>query len=106
MSGPQTVQKSTLFSVLPLMNLFQLLDQGVIANPSTKAALQSLWTPANHAYNLIGNTNRSFVTPTDVRTLQGVPTAKAQNMLNRIKLYPPFDSHQVGIFDVNISKLV
>lgn len=92
--------------MLPLMNLFQQVDMGLIANPSSRSALQSLWTPANQAYNAIGNVSRSFVAPGDVRPLQGVPTTKVQNMLNRIKLYPPFDSHQVGIFDVNISKLV
>lgn len=106
MSSPQVVRKLTLFSVLPLANLFQQFDSGLISNPASKQALQSMWNTASQAYGAAASASRSFITSGDVLPLQGVQASKVQNLLARIKLYPPFDSHQVDIQSVRITKLV
>ena len=105
MSVPQLIRKLTLHGVLPVGAVLNEFDSGYISNPP-KAPLQAQWLAANQAYSSNPNPARSYLAPADMQPLQGVSASKVQGMLNRIRAYPPFDSHQIDILAVNVAKLV
>jgi hypothetical protein len=106
MSLPPSISKITLFSVLPVQTLFFNLDLGVIADPTDRVVLHSLWEKANKAYASIGPESRSYATSEDLRPIEKVAKSRIESLLNRIKLYSTYDSHPTYIYNVRISKLV
>jgi hypothetical protein len=106
MSSPLIIEKLTLFSVLPPQALLSNLESGFIAEPADKVVLQHLWEKANEAYKSIGHASRSFSDPGDFQPIENVDQSKIESMLNRIRLYAPYDSHPTNIYNVRIGKLV
>ena len=100
-----TVRKLTLYSVLPPQGLLSQLEAGFIASPSDRTTLLSLWQKANTAYGTT-KPDRSFSTQADTRAPNNVSAGVAQEVLDRARSYPPFDSHTTTIQAVRISKLV
>jgi hypothetical protein len=99
-----TVRKLTLYSALPPQAVLSQLD--LIAEPSNKDILLKMWQRANAAYNGLANPFRSLASPDDVQPLEGVSKTKVDALVERTKLYPPYDSHTFSINNVRISKLV
>jgi len=79
---------------------------GFISEPANRERLLALWKDASQAYNNLGGPARSFLSPDDIRPVEGVDESLVENTLARIKLYAPHDSHQTTINLVRISKLV
>ncbi len=102
----QTVRKLTLFSSVPAQVLLQGFDAGFVARPSDRNALLKMWEKASEAYNLAGNSFRSYSTADDLRVVTGVDSIRLESILKRAKQYPPYDSHPIGIYNARISKLV
>ena len=106
MTNQSVVDKLTLYSIFPAQALLAQLDAGFIAKPSNKEALQTIWQGANSSYANNGLPSRSFATADDVKPISEVNQDNVQSMLDRIKLYPPYDSHPTDILNVRLSKLV
>ncbi len=102
----QTVRKLTLFAALPAQGLLQSFDAGFIDSATDRNALLKSWQRASEAYNLAGNSFRSYANADDVRDIDDVEKTRIESILKRAKQYAPYDSHSVGIYNVRISKLV
>lgn len=92
--------------MLPPQVLLSQLDFGFLAEPTDRHILQGLWEKANRSYNSFGSASRSFAGPEDIRPLENVDRLKIEKMLDRIRLYQPFDSHPTSICTVRMSKLI
>ncbi len=101
-----SIHKLTLYSALPAQGLLAQLEMGFISEPANRERLLALWKDASQAYNNLGGPARSFLSPDDIRPVEGVDESLVENTLARIKLYAPHDSHQTTINLVRISKLV
>lgn len=106
MTSRPIVSKLTLPAALPPQWLLAQLESGFVAKPSDKTALQALWEKANKAYKSSGPPSRSYLGVDDVKEIDNVPRSDIESALSRIRLYPPYDSHTTGIYNVRISKLV
>ena len=106
MSFPATVRKLTMFSALPQQALLSQLDSGFIAEPTDRNVLQNLWESANSSYNSCGPPTRSFAIQNDIHELNDLDQSRVENILGRVRVYSPYDSHTTGIYNVRISKLV
>ena len=102
----RVVRKLTLFAAAPAHILLSNFDAGFIAEPSDKATLLRMWGKASAAYNSRGDHLRSIIGKDDDQEYVGVEETKVGEMLSRVKQYAPYDSHETGIFNVRISKLV
>lgn len=103
-SNTPLTRKITLFSVLPPQSILAQFDAGFIAEPSSKEKVLGLWQNANKAYKSVGTPSRSCLRPGDIRTVPD--TSDTNEFLSRVKKYPPFDSHNSGIYEVRLSRLV
>ena len=101
----QYVRKVTLYSVLPIQAILSQLEAGFLARPTDRETLQRMWENASRAYRQT-NPTRSFADPNDVRTLSGVDAQSAKAILERTKLYPPYETHATVLSSVRISKLI
>jgi len=99
-------RKLSLHAVLPQQALLAQLDGGLIANPSEPISLLHAWERASRSYALCGPATREDLLPEDVQPLQGVEALEIESALRRIRLYAPFDTHGVTLFDVKVSKLI
>lgn len=84
------------------MNAF---DSGFIAEPSNRPALQQVWESTNRAYARLPGPARSFIRAEDIRPLDVKPELQRQTA-DRVRFYPPFDSHQPEIVAVRLAKLI
>ncbi|MBI1828179.1 MAG: hypothetical protein HY222_08755 [Thaumarchaeota archaeon] len=105
MTRVPTVPKITLFSVFPVHTLLGQHEAGTIAKPTDKNELQEIWKHANQEFKKLDPT-RSFLTPDDMRPLVLKDNEKITKMVDRLKKYPPYNTQNFGIYDVNISKLI
>jgi hypothetical protein len=101
-----TVSKLALYPALPPQPLMSQFDAGFIASPSDRGALQRDWERASRAYNRAPNPSRSYLEPDDIRHLEGVNPSDLSRTLERVRLYPPFDSHPTSLVAVRVAKLV
>src|SRR2546426_9210714 len=85
----QTVRKLTLFAALPAQVLLQSFDAGFIDSTSDRSALLKAWQRASEAYNLAGNSFRSYANADDVRDIDGVDNTRIESILKRAKQYAP-----------------
>jgi hypothetical protein len=99
------IEKLTLYSVLPFQVLLSKFDSGLIAEPSDKNTLYKLWEKTSRAYTGIGPGSRSLLGNGDIREIDDIPKSKKESLINRILLYPSFES-KTNIFYVRISKIV
>jgi hypothetical protein len=108
MSSPRASsrKKLTLFSALPESVLLSQLDAGFIAEPKDREELKALWENASRAYQEVSIVNRSLSYLADTEKIDDTEEHRVEKILKRVKLYPPYDTHQTGIFNVNVSKLV
>src|SRR5438876_7192834 len=90
-SHRQTVRKLTLFSAVPAQGLLQSFDSGFVAGPSDRNALLKMWEKASAAYNLGGNSFRSYSTADDVSVVDSANSARIESILKRAKQYAPYD---------------
>ena len=100
------VLKLALYSAVPPQPLIAQFDAGFISTPASRAELQSAWERANAAYARLPGPERSYLGAGDLRSLVGVEREEIDRVLQRVRLYPPFDSHPVEIVAVRVSKLV
>lgn len=100
------VRKLTLFSVLPQHELMAQLDGGFIANPSDREELRRQWERASRFYAECDTGTRSFLSPDDIRPLEGGDTKRAESLIRRVRTYPPYDTHTTDAYNARISKLV
>jgi len=105
MTERPTVSKISLYCILPQQGLLSQFDAGLIAKPSREELL-AFWRKASRAYGESGGPISSFASNEDVLQLEGVNDSKKSATLERVKLYPPHDSHATEIYNVKISKLV
>jgi hypothetical protein len=105
MTRVPTVPKRTLFSAIPFQGLLGQFDAGIIAKPTDKNELQEIWKKTNQEFKKL-DPNRSCLTVDDMKPLLLKDDKKLTKMLDRLKKYPPYSTHNFGIYDVNISKLI
>ncbi len=82
------------------------LEAGLIARPSEPIALLHAWEKASRRYAHLGSPSRGFLLPEDLQPIQGVDQDEVESLLHRIRAYPPFDTHGVTLYEVNVSKLI
>jgi hypothetical protein len=99
------VRKITLYSVLPVNALLGQLELGFVAEPSDKGSLQTAWETASAEYNK-GDPARSLASPSDVRATANIEPELLETVLERVRRYPPYDSHPTQVCNVKLSKLV
>ena len=99
------VKKATMFSALPIQDLLSQLDAGFVAETPSRAILQELWKRASAAYATTIPA-RSFLMRGDLRPLEDANGEKVQRTFDRIRPYPPFDTHPSEVMNARISKLV
>ena len=100
------VSKLALYSALPPQPLLSQFDAGFIAGPSDRGELQRDWDRANQEYNRAPDPSRSYLVPGDTRDLRGVNPSDLKVTIERVRLYPPFDSHPPTLVAVRVAKLV
>lgn len=100
------VEKLSLYGILPAQALLAQFDSGQIAFPPKRDDLLTAWTGANSAYLARANPSASFVGPNDMKDFDGVPKAQVTTTLQRLKNYPPFDSHHSQMVWAATNKLV
>src|SRR5437899_2558282 len=105
MTRVPTVWKKTLFSTVPLHLLLGQHDAGLIAKPTDKNELQEIWKKTNTEFKKLAP-DRSFLTVADMKLFALKDNEKLTKMVERLKKYPPYDTQNFGIYDVNISKLI
>jgi hypothetical protein len=99
-------RKLSLHAVLPQQALLAQLEGGLIANPSEPILLLHAWENANRSYAQCGRASRGTLLPEDVQPLQGIEALEIESALQRVRLYAPFDTHGVALFDAKVSKLI
>src|SRR5437660_789029 len=99
MSAHPAVRKVSMCAALPLQWLLGQLDSGAIEGPSKRDVLEGMWRRANRSYSQ-GVPDRSFVGPDDIVPLEGVSKPRIDNVLKRIKMYSPHDTHPTDIQNV------
>lgn len=99
-------RKLSLHAVLPQHVLLSQLENGFIASPAEPISLLNAWERASVALSQGEPALRSFLASDDIQAIQGVEEHDLESTLRRAKLYSPFDTHRVALYEVNISKLI
>jgi hypothetical protein len=88
--------------------LLAQLDSGFIASPSDRNILMKKWESASTKYKSSSIPFRSYLMSDDLENLdqKQIDPQLVSNALNRAKLYPPYDSHPIQIYNINISKII
>src|SRR5690348_18493338 len=93
-----TVPKLTLHSIFPVDVLLGQLDSGLIAKPTDKNELKTLWKNANTEFKKF-DPNRSILLNDDVKPLVLQDKEKISKTIERLSKYPFYPTHNLGIYD-------
>jgi hypothetical protein len=100
------IEKLGLFGVLPAAALLSQFDSGQISSPDSREKLLELWKKSNLGFSRSGAPSRSFANETNLRPLDSASSETMRTILERLRNYPPFDSHPTALYSVDVNKLV
>ena len=86
--------------------LVQHLEKGLLVSPASKAELKAAWTQRHAVYKHSSNPVRTIAQIDDVRDLSEIPQAEMEEVIRRVRRYPPYDTLKSELKAVRISRLV